>query len=272
MRYRLDEIKTKTISQLRELCKGLGLDISDCLDKSEVVDKIVKSGLIDVTEGLPVVDITHEEFYSKNVSQLKHLLLSYGISCENAIEKSELRSLLLDSNRIVVAPEVLDEKTDNLDTLNAPRSSVSMSGLKDASSFAQKGDRVDCDHNRGVFSLSQMKAMDESALREISAECNISLSGCLDRTDIIERLLLSDRITILDDRADAKANDNRSSQDLNSKTANIVTSEADREDDYVYISKESASKMTEDSKVINSLFSLTTIEYHQISSTTALPI
>jgi len=110
LRMRTDEISTKSLSQLRELCRSLQVSTVGCLDKTEIVDRLVKSGKIEITEGAPALEITRSDLMRKGVSELRHLLLSYGLSDEGALEKRELRARLEDSGRLVIvedASEVL---------------------------------------------------------------------------------------------------------------------------------------------------------------------
>ena len=102
MRYRLDELKAKKISQLRDVATTLQVNIRSCIDKSEVIERLIASGKIEVTEGVPTVMKTLEEFEAMGVGELRRLLLSFGLSDEGAIEKRELRSRLLESGRIII--------------------------------------------------------------------------------------------------------------------------------------------------------------------------
>ena len=102
MRYRLDELKAKKISQLRDVAATLQVNIRSCIDKSEVIERLIASGKIEVTEGVPTVMKTLEEFEAMGVGELRRLLLSFGLSDEGAIEKRELRSRLLESGRIII--------------------------------------------------------------------------------------------------------------------------------------------------------------------------
>jgi len=110
LRMRADEISHKSLSQLRELCRSLQVSIIGCLDKTEIVDRLVKSGKIEITEGCPAVEITRSDFMRRGVGELRHMLLSYGLSDEGAIEKKELRSRLENSGRLVI---IEDEKASD---------------------------------------------------------------------------------------------------------------------------------------------------------------
>ena len=110
LRMRADEISHKSLAQLRELCRSLQVSIIGCLDKTEIVDRLVKSGKIEITEGCPAVEITRSDFMRRGVGELRHMLLSYGLSDEGAIEKKELRSRLENSGRLVI---IEDEKASD---------------------------------------------------------------------------------------------------------------------------------------------------------------
>ena len=105
LRMRTDEISTKSLSQLRELCRSLQVSTVGCLDKTEIVDRLVKSGKIEITEGAPALEITRSDLMRKGVAELRHLLLSYGLSDEGALEKRELRARLEDSGRLVIVED-----------------------------------------------------------------------------------------------------------------------------------------------------------------------
>ncbi len=47
LRFRLDEISKKSISQLKELAKTLQVNIAGCLDKTEVIEALVSSGKLE---------------------------------------------------------------------------------------------------------------------------------------------------------------------------------------------------------------------------------
>lgn len=101
-RIRIDELKAKKISELRELCRSLQVDISSCIYKQDIIDQLQASGKITITQGVPPMELTEDDFHSKSVSQLKHLLLSFGLSTEGALEKADLRNRLLASGRVLI--------------------------------------------------------------------------------------------------------------------------------------------------------------------------
>jgi hypothetical protein len=105
------------------------------------------------------VQLTESEFLSQPVSALRHLLLSFGLSDEGALEKRELRARLLDSGRVTL---LLQEE-----------------GGQD------------------VFSVPELRAMPLSSLREICERKGLALLGCLDKSEVVERMASSDLIRIV---------------------------------------------------------------------------
>jgi hypothetical protein len=105
MRLRMDELKPKKVSQLREIASCLQVNIEDCIEKDEIIERLLASGRIEVIEGAPTIVKTRDEFEAMGVGELRRLLLSFGLSDQGALEKSEFRLRLLDSGRI----ELLDD-------------------------------------------------------------------------------------------------------------------------------------------------------------------
>ena len=102
MRFRLDELKSKKVSQLRDVASILHVSLIGCIDKSDVIEKLLGSGMIEIIEGVPTVMKTSAEFEAMGVGELRSSLLSFGLSDQGALEKNELRSRLLESGRIIL--------------------------------------------------------------------------------------------------------------------------------------------------------------------------
>ena len=125
MRFRLDELKSKKVSQLREVATCLLVSLVGCIDKSDVIDKLLGSGMIELIEGAPVIMKTVFEFEAMGVGELRSSLLSFGLSDEGAIEKSELRQRLLNSGRVaLIDGPVTKEDSSNSNYGCAVRSDV----------------------------------------------------------------------------------------------------------------------------------------------------
>ena len=102
MRFRLDELQTKKVSQLREIASSLVISIAGCIDKTEIIEKLLASGRIELAEAAPAMVINEAELKAMSVTELKYLLRQFGLVDSGALEKSELRQRLLNSKRVVM--------------------------------------------------------------------------------------------------------------------------------------------------------------------------
>lgn len=215
LRMRLDELQSKRVSELKELCRSFNISTADCLDKKEIVDKLCKSGKIVITAGVPVMEMSGSEFSSQSVAQLKHLLLSFGISTEGALEKEELRQRLLSSERIIlvesnVESTVLEEDTIPItmpsSSTNSTTSPVSELPTLPPAQFSQYTQRKE-EVKSSVSSISEstIRNMGLGELRELCARFGVNISDCVDKWDVVDRILASPRVST--------ANDNKGSSD-----------------------------------------------------------
>jgi hypothetical protein len=144
MRFRLDELRSKKVSQLKEVATSLLVSLVGCIDKGDVIDKLLGSGMIELIEGTPVIMKSTAEFEAMGVGQLRSSLLSFGLSDEGAIEKSELRQRLLNSGRIALIDEpVTQEVTSNGDYGCAARSTVTSNIRSPISNNEHRGHHFD---------------------------------------------------------------------------------------------------------------------------------
>ena len=128
--------------------------------------------------------MTEEELYSKNVAELRHLLLSFGLSCEGALEKSELRQKLLDSERIAIhRPSV--ETSDPSSHPAKLSANLKMSGEEAVSSEEQLNGKSP------PFTATQLREMKLSELRSLCEERGVSIKDCIDKEEVLQRLLSS---------------------------------------------------------------------------------
>lgn len=102
MRFRLDELRSKKVSQLREIASSLVVNLAGCIDKGDIIENLLASGMIELIEGAPAILKTRSEFEAMGVGELRCCLLSFGLSDQGALEKSDLRARLLNSGRIVL--------------------------------------------------------------------------------------------------------------------------------------------------------------------------
>lgn len=191
LRLRLDELQSKKISELRALCRELNIDTSDCLYKNELVERLQQSDRIIITQGVPTQEISEAEFLAKNVSQLKYLLLSFGLSTEGALEKAELRTRLLESGRIVLTTN----KTP-VETASCAPTSSSSSSAADIPNISLRKELISTSTTGETFTEEAIRAMSLAQLRELSRRYDVSISDCVEKQDIVYRILNAGTITI----------------------------------------------------------------------------
>ena len=177
LRYRLDELQHKKISELREISSSLSVNITGCIDKNEIIDLLVRSNKIEITEGVPNIEIGHSAFHKKGVGELRQLLLSFGISDEGAIEKNELRERLLNSGRIILIDDdinnTVETKSDNI------------------TNNVKSDKKVTLDEN---ITIEQLFTLDVRDLKLLSSTLNVKITNCVDKRDIIDNILASGKI------------------------------------------------------------------------------
>ena len=175
---------------MKELCKNLGVNIIGCIDKSEIIDRISRSDRVIITAGVPQMKMTEEELYSKNVAELRHLLLSFGLSCEGALEKSELRQKLLDSERIALIDRPAESSESNASTATATATRNTNMNLK------VSGEEIESsEEHSGVksspFTATQLREMKLSELRKHCEVHGVSIKDCIDKEEVLQRILSS---------------------------------------------------------------------------------
>lgn len=192
LRLRKDELQRKSVAQLRDLANNLSVNISGFIDKHEIIEALIGSGRIEIVEGAPPVELATAEFYTLSVAQLRHMLLSFGISDRDALEKADLRSRLLDSGRIVLIEALNQATTSGTETGTDSRGGAPAA---DRTSYSFSLPTATTDS----YKLSELRNMSVGDLRVICTKHAISMDGCLDKSDVIERVQDSNKVTVLRD-------------------------------------------------------------------------
>ena len=102
MRFRLDELQSKKVCQLREIASSFAVSIVGCIDKTEIIEKLLASGRIELVEAAPAMLIKEAVLKTMSVTELKCLLRQFGLADSGVLEKNELRERLLNSRRVVI--------------------------------------------------------------------------------------------------------------------------------------------------------------------------
>ena len=194
MRFRIDELKSMKISQIRNISTILAVDIHDCIDKQEVIDRLLQSGRIEITEGAPAILHKKSHFHALGVGELRRLLLSFGLSDAGALEKNELRSRLIESGRVIVEDDEEFDQTENtkmtytedVGDVKSNSSDIVMNSNRTSDSW--KGNDIASENLVNLLNLSV------SELKQIAIEKNIDISNCLYKEDLVAKLMESSTI------------------------------------------------------------------------------
>jgi hypothetical protein len=192
MRFRLDELKSKKVSQLRDIASCLSVSMVGCIDKGEVIEKLLASGKIQLIECAPAIRKTRQEFESMGVGELRNYLLSFGLSSQGVLEKSELRLRLLNSGRIIIWDDEVCGSSSNGDVNSNSSTSSDSGGYGNAVrrddiripyefSFRENDDQLDVPVPKKVYSSSSpsepsIKRDTSSPLHENTKSTNSSAS------------------------------------------------------------------------------------------------
>jgi hypothetical protein len=223
LRMRADEISGKTLGQLRELCRQTSTSIVGCIDKTEIVDRLINSGRIEVTEQAPAVEILRSVFMSKGVGDLRHLLKSFGISDEGALEKKELRGRLEESGRVIIVEDG-DGAAGPADSMSGYSTLVGEGAASLAEQSSSKDGDMDVDPDTdeahkpeseaehqptqpqqqspsaAVFKL-ELQLLSSLPIREVKSiisSYGLDASKCLERGDLIQLLRQDSRFEIIE--------------------------------------------------------------------------
>lgn len=108
LRLRVKDLSVKSIRELRYLAEHLSVDIEGCLEKSEILDRILSSQLVEVVDeeqhrepdsnaqnsALPL-----EQLRAMNVLQLKAEMHRQGVDAQGCIEKNDMIDRLVLSHK-----------------------------------------------------------------------------------------------------------------------------------------------------------------------------
>lgn len=143
LRYRKDELHKKSISELKDIMRTLDVSFSGCLDKTDLVDRIERSGKIEIMEGLPPVEYTLDALRSTPVSELRAMLRSFYIEEADVLEKGELVRRVVESGRVVIL-ETASEDTSSESQILDETTSI-------AYSFTTRTEEIICDESVGIL-------------------------------------------------------------------------------------------------------------------------
>mmetsp|Transcript_29866 Transcript_29866/g.75168 ORF Transcript_29866/g.75168 Transcript_29866/m.75168 type:complete len:375 (-) Transcript_29866:450-1574(-) len=189
IRMRRADLDVKSAQELRRLAHFVGVDVRGCLEKSEIVERIAASPKLQIVQADAAVDpsvgggsaagaqtLTSLQLEAMSIGDVRSLMERLGVDASACVEKSDMVARLILSGRIVVSEDA-DASAKGAAAVDDPSSSApsaaEVSGTRAAASAA---------------SGAPLAARSVGELRRLAQEHSISLAGCLEKPEIVERL------------------------------------------------------------------------------------
>ncbi|CAE8608587.1 unnamed protein product [Polarella glacialis] len=187
IRLRRTDLSVKTAQELRRLAHFIAVDVTGCLEKSELVDKIAQSPQVQIIAaeseashpGSPSrassssasrPKFSREQLEAMGISDLKAIMERIGVDTSSCAEQAELVTKLMNSDRVEVIESAQKLQADVEMTEANPPVTAGPSAAQSGPPLASR-------------SIGQ--------LRQLAREMGVSLDGCLEKADIVERIVLA---------------------------------------------------------------------------------
>jgi len=188
IRMRRLDLTVKTVQELSRLANYIGVDVRGCLEKSELVEKIATSSQVQIipSEGMeasaspsdaaPTV-FTQCQLEALSIGEVQALMERLRIDTSDCIDKGDLIKRLVLSGRVLVTSDSYDRGPSG--TSNAVPSASATAAVDTAASARPPNS------NGAGISLAGKSV---SELRQVARTLNVSLDGCLEKREIVQRI------------------------------------------------------------------------------------
>merc|ERR1712157_469026 len=223
-RFRQHELERLTVRQLRDLISFLKIDsVSNFLEKRELVDKVLKSGKIELIASPPPLEYKQSDLRALSVGKLKKTMNEAGVFFDpiDVVEKEDMVKLFINSGRVMLMPEdeLQSEKSEEelidaeneFEFKNYDMESVTKKAKSDVSSIHSDNEMMIEENNSTSLLVeasvsqhstsstyntsSQLKSylMSKSItqLKALGRERGVSLVNCVEKNDMVDILSLS---------------------------------------------------------------------------------
>ena len=212
MRFRHRELEAKSVAELKQIMRMLGVSTEGCIEKSDIIKRLEESPkveLVRTTTSQQIYKLT--ELMAMTPEILRRLMQGLGVRVRDDVrDKIDLIRALANSGRIIVStegasPEEVAELQRQMSSVH-PQKPQSESMELDAEepepklqrTFAQSQPSAGASSSPSrrssalPYSRIELEGMRVSQLKELLASRNIPLDGLLEKKDLIDRLLPSD--------------------------------------------------------------------------------
>ena len=189
MRFRHRELETKSVAELRNLMRMLGISSEGCIEKSDMIAKLETSSKVELMKTTTAQQVyTLSELLGMQQDALRRLMQGLGVRVANPEEKTkfDLIRALANSGRVIVStegasPEEVCELQRQMSTTGCQAS-----GEEEREPKLQRTQAATVSSN---FSRDELQGMRVGQLKQLLAARNISAEGLLEKSDLINKLL-----------------------------------------------------------------------------------
>lgn len=113
-RYHLYELKRMTAKEVMAMARDLKVSVTGAIDKSDIVERILASGKIDIIKGNSAASsksYSIKDLEEARIKQLKVILDDAGVRYKerDVVERRDLIDLIVNSGRVEIVAEETDE-------------------------------------------------------------------------------------------------------------------------------------------------------------------
>jgi len=234
-RYHLYELSRMSAKEVMSLARSLEVSVTGAIDKSDIIDRVVASGKIDIIKGNAAKEKSYSirDLEDKRIKQLKAILAEAGVRYKerDVVERRDLIDLIVNSGRVeIVADESeedeildIDGEDDDDDDLDSKPRAVNLAANTTAEAKTKSDcgpselkrqkteeknieelnsglNQVEVDDNLGSsgMKIEDLRNMKISELKNICKENAIDVSDCVEKKELVLRIVNSGTVLMAD--------------------------------------------------------------------------
>ncbi|CAM9413662.1 unnamed protein product [Choristocarpus tenellus] len=186
-RYRLRELEQLSIPQIRNVARSCSVNITGCLEKRDIVQRIIDAGAVDLMTDAEVQEVSSDSLAAMSLRELRDLMRSLGVGVDGCLEKADLLERVTTSGLINVISSVQAE--EGVPTLS-PTEQLGNAGLPGAATGSAG---VSANSLRDSMHRESLTAMSVSQLRQIMRALELSSAMCIEKRDMVTEIVQSGR-------------------------------------------------------------------------------
>ena len=190
-RFHAYELKRMDVKGLKHLCVKLNINHESCLDKEDLVQTILKSGKVDIIAAPEPKEFSLSELRGMSVGKLKRTMLDSGVSYDprDVIEKEDIVQIFVNSGRVILMADAcdIDDNPTNFKSHSSTTSSDPNGENIGKHSSINNEDSISSVQTESA-GMDRLMKESVSYLRSMAAVVDVSLSGCIEKREMIERI------------------------------------------------------------------------------------